>query len=132
MQPPRRDRTRTIDSPEAARALFAGLADARDERLCVAHLDAQSRLIGLRFRFGKTGSTVPFSIRAIVADALALHSSSLIVAHNHPSGDPDPTAMDIDMTRSLLQATRPLGLTLRDHLIFGGGRIASFRDRGLL
>jgi DNA repair protein RadC len=121
-----------IDSLDAARALFAELENAREERLHVAHLSADHQLIGLRMRFGDGERRVAFPIRAIVANALRLNSAALILAHNHPSGDPTPTAMDREMTRALVQAMRPLGITVRDHLIFAGGRVASFRALGLL
>jgi DNA repair protein RadC len=121
-----------IDTIEAARALFADLEGAPDERLHVAYLDAGAHLISVRMRFDDAPASVGFPIRAIVADALRLHSAALILAHNHPSGDPAPTAMDIAMTRALVQATRPLDIAVRDHLIFAGGEVASFRALGLL
>lgn len=126
-------RVRIIDSLEAARALFApALAHARDERLYVAHLDELQQLIGIRIRFAADHGAVEFPVRSIIADAIALGSTGIIVAHNHPSGDPTPSATDIDSTRSLVQVARPIGLTVRDHLVFGGGRMVSFRERGLL
>lgn len=131
MQSGRSKSRRVIDSMEAASDLFASLAQAQDERLHVAHLAADGRLIGVRMSFG--GSVrVLFSIRAIVTDALRMHSRSLILAHNHPSGDPEPTFMDMEMTRELVQAIRPLKIALRDHIIFAGERVTSFRARGLL
>lgn len=126
-------RVRLIDSLEAARALFApALVHARDERLYVAHLDETRQLLGLRIRFAPDHGAVEFPVRGIIADAIALGSASVILAHNHPSGDPTPSATDIDSTRSLVRAARPIGLAVRDHLVFGGGAFVSFRERGLL
>ena len=122
-----------IDSFEAARALFAPAFDgAREERLQVAHLDGAHRLIGFRIHYASPGQPVDVSVRTIVAEALGLDSVSLIVAHNHPSGDATPSATDLETTRHLIQATRPVGISLRDHLIFGGDRVTSFRESGLL
>jgi DNA repair protein RadC len=133
MERAQRRRVRIIDSLEAAQALFApALTYARDERLYVAHLDDGRQLIGLRVRFAPDHRSVEFPVRSIIADAIALGSTGVIVAHNHPSGDPTPSATDIDSTRSLVQVARPIGLTVRDHLVFGGGRMVSFRERGLL
>jgi DNA repair protein RadC len=133
MERGRRRRLRIIDRLEAARALFApALARARDERLYVAHLDAGRRLIGIRIRFAPEARPVQFPVRGIIADAIALGSSEIILAHNHPSGDPEPSATDIESTRTLLQIARPMGLTVRDHLIFGAGGVVSFREQGLL
>lgn len=124
---------RIIDSLTAATALLAPLfAQARAERLVVAHLDRNSGLLGLRIRYAPLSQAIDVPLREIVGDALDLGSAALIVAHNHPSGDANPSGADIEATRRLLQATRPLGVTLRDHLIFGGSNVVSFRQRGLL
>jgi DNA repair protein RadC len=123
-----------IDSLSAAEAFFAPTFDrARDERLHVGHLDAGMRLIGVRIRYAAAGMPVEFAIRGIIADAIQLGSAALILAHNHPSGDPTPSATDIETMRSLVQVARPLGLVVRDHLVFGSeGRFVSFRQSGLL
>lgn len=126
-------RVRIIDNLEAARALFApALASARDERLYIAHLDEAQRLIGLRIRFSAHKADVELPVRCIIADAVSLGSTCLILAHNHPSGDPQPSATDIDATRRLVQVTRPVGIAIRDHLVFGGDLVVSFRQCGLL
>lgn len=126
-------RKRLVDSLEAATALFAPVfACARDERLCIAHLDAAQGLIGIRFRYATGGQPLQFAIRSIIADAVALGTAGLVLAHNHPGGDPAPSATDIDAMRSLVQVARPIGVAVRDHLVFGGGRFVSFRQRGLL
>jgi DNA repair protein RadC len=127
-RPPRR-----IDSLEAARALFADLlTGARQERLYVAHLDADKGLLGLQMRFGAAEPQIDFPIRGIVGEALRLNSALLICAHNHPSGDPKPTPTDVEMTRKLVQAARPLGISVHDHLIFADDAFVSFRRLGLL
>jgi DNA repair protein RadC len=124
---------RIIDSLDAAHALLAPVfLRARDERLCVVHLNGELRLIGLKFRYADAGASVELPIRKIIADALALGTQSLILAHNHPSGDARPSSTDLAGTRSLVQVARPLGLFVRDHLIFGDGRFVSLRSEGLL
>jgi DNA repair protein RadC len=124
---------RIIDSLEAASDMLAPLfAGARAERLVVAHLDLNSRVTGVRISYAPMDEPIGVPVRAIIADALGLGSASLILAHNHPSGDATPSSADIEATRSLVQAARPLGLVVRDHLVFGGGSFVSFRQRGLL
>lgn len=126
-------RVRIIDSLDAAHALFSpAFAQARDERLYVAHLDPDRQLIGVRIRYAPEGEPVGFSVRGIIADAVALNSAALVLAHNHPSGDPEPSATDIETTRALIQVARPIGVAVRDHLIFAGCSFVSFRQRGLL
>jgi DNA repair protein RadC len=124
---------RIIDSLKAAHDLLAPLfMRARAERLVVAHLDETSRLIGVRIRYAPMDEPIDVPVRAVIADALGLGSTALILAHNHPSGDATPSSADLDATRSLVHAARPLSLTIRDHLVFGGSSFVSFRQRGLL
>ncbi len=68
----------------------------------------------------------------MVKRALDLGASALILVHNHPSGDPEPSHADIEMTREVVEAGRRLGITVHDHLIIGKGRYASFKAMGLL
>ena len=63
---------------------------------------------------------------------LELQASALILVHNHPSGDPTPSTADIAVTRDIVKAAHPLGVTVHDHLIIGRGRHTSLRDLGLL
>lgn len=125
--------TRVIGSLEEAHALFGPLLSrARNERLHVAHLASDFRMVGLHSRFAAPGEPVDFSMRKIIADALSLGTRSLVLAHNHPSGDALPSATDLETTRSLVYVARPLGITVRDHLIYGGERFTSLRREGLL
>jgi DNA repair protein RadC len=61
-----------------------------------------------------------------------LNASAVIVAHNHPSGDPTPSRDDVEMTRQLKAAAEAVGLDLHDHVVIGHGRHVSFRSAGLL
>lgn len=113
-------------------ALFADrLAGLPVERLEVAHLDRAGRLLGYSSVAGGTGST-PLPIRRIIADALALDADALVIAHNHPSGDPTPSPADLRATRRLADAAHPLGLRVIDHLVVADGGWRSFRTLGLL
>jgi DNA repair protein RadC len=67
-----------------------------------------------------------------VKRALELAASALILVHNHPSGDPTPSKADIAVTRDIVKAAGPLGVTVHDHIIIGRGRHTSLRDMGLL
>jgi DNA repair protein RadC len=68
----------------------------------------------------------------VVKRALHLNASALILVHNHPSGDPTPSAADIDMTRQVQTAAEALGLTLHDHIVIGKSSEVSFRSAGFL
>ena len=68
----------------------------------------------------------------MVKRALELGASALILVHNHPSGDPSPSKADIAVTKDIVAAAKPLGVTVHDHIIISRGRHTSFRDMGLL
>jgi DNA repair protein RadC len=74
----------------------------------------------------------PVYPREVVKRALELGASALILVHNHPSGDPTPSKADIAVTRDIVSAAKPLGVTVHDHLIIGRGRHTSLRDMGML
>ena len=64
--------------------------------------------------------------------ALELSASAVILVHNHPSGDPTPSAADIDMTRQVIEAGRALKIAVHDHLVVGREGVASFKALGLI
>ena len=74
----------------------------------------------------------PLYPREVVRRALELSASSLILVHNHPSGDPSPSAADIAVTKEVVAAARPLGISVHDHVIVGRGGVESLKARGLL
>ena len=118
---------------EDAYGLFAAQLSARDdEALRVAHLDADGRMIGLSQCEDADRRAVDLPIRAILRDAVVWGSASLLIAHNHPSGDPTPSSADIDATYRLVEAARVLGVRVVDHLVFAGDGCSSFRALGLL
>jgi DNA repair protein RadC len=123
-----------LDGIEAARNFFAGcLADTDPmcESLWVAHVDEQARCIHLtRHQGDETGADFP--LRSIVADAAAHGSAGIVLAHNHPSGDPAPSGDDCRATRRLASAAEALDCAILDHLVFAGTECTSFRRMGLL
>jgi DNA repair protein RadC len=112
--------------------LFAGeLSRLCTEELRVAHLDDEGRVLGLSAGTGDA-EKIDLPIRQIVRDALALGARALLLAHNHPSGDPTPSRADKLATRRLADAAGSLEIRLLDHLIFAGADCRSFRQMGLL
>jgi DNA repair protein RadC len=116
---------------DAARLLSPALESADGEALVVAYLDAERRLLHVERSEGSAWS-VDLPTRAIAAAALRLGAAGLIVAHNHPGGDPRPSAADLDATRRLAELADSLGMRLHDHLIFARGTCRSLRALGLL
>ena len=123
-----------LDGLAAARAFFAGcLADTDPslESLWVAHVDEEARCLHVSRHQGDEGGT-DFPIRAIIADAVDHCSAGIVLAHNHPSGDPRPSDSDCRATRRLAVAAQALDCALLDHLVFGGGECTSLRQLGYL
>ncbi|MFD1911329.1 JAB domain-containing protein [Halodurantibacterium flavum] len=100
------------------------------ERFHVLYLDRRNRLIADERHAVGTVDHVPVYPREVMKRALELHASALILCHNHPSGDSEPSQADIEMTKRIAQACDVLGLTLHDHVIIGAGRETSLRTRG--
>lgn len=98
----------------------------------VVFLDAKNRIIALETLF--TGTLTASSVypREVVQAALNHHAAALIFAHNHPSGDPEPSAEDIAITRQLVFACRVMGITVHEHLIIGADKYFSFADQGYI
>ena len=123
-----------IDGPSAAQAFFAGCfaeCDPTRESLWVAHVDNGSRCIHVSRHDGDEGGAA-FPLRDIIADAAEHRSAGLILAHNHPSGDPRPSASDCRSTRRLASAAEALDCTILDHLVFAGDECTSMRALGYL
>lgn len=107
---------------------FAGLAR---ERLVIVFLAGDDSWAALDRHDGASASVgLPF--RAIVARALELDAAGVVIAHNHLSGDPGPSASDVRLTRRLALVLDALGILLHDHLIYADGEWESFRRLGLL
>lgn len=122
-----------IASWDALIAYCHGSMAHRDtEQFRVLFLDRKNVLIADEPQARGTVDHVPVYPREVVKRALELNASALILVHNHPSGDPTPSAADIDMTLRIQSAAEALNLTLHDHLIIGKQRELSFRSEGFL
>ena len=117
---------------DAAELLAPLFAEAGRELLAVLYLDEGRRLIGRDDRPLGSARAIDLPVREIVATALRIGSAGLIVAHNHPSGDAEPSRADLEATRRLADTLANLRMQLHDHLIFAGGGCRSFRELGLL
>jgi DNA repair protein RadC len=123
-----------LDGLAASRKFFAGCmadSDPTRESLWVAHVDDQANCVLVsRYPGDETGRDFP--LKAIVSDAIAHGSAGIVLAHNHPSGDPRPSDSDCRATRRLATAAEALDCAVLDHLVFAGDECTSFRRMGLL
>ena len=117
---------RAVHTQAAAADFLKGLIGFRcDELLIVMFLDSRRRLIDHETIAVGRPDSVEFDVRRILLRAIGRGASGIIVAHNHPSGDPKPSRSDIDVTRRLADASQALGICLHDHLVVAGGQVRS-------
>jgi DNA repair protein RadC len=110
----------------------ANIAHGTVEEFHLLFLNRKNELIKHERQQRGTIDHTPVYPREVVKRALELDASALILVHNHPSGDPTPSKADIAVTRDIINAAKPLGVTVHDHLIIGRGGHTSLRDLGLL
>ncbi|MEY4966612.1 MAG: repair protein RadC [Pseudomonadota bacterium] len=110
----------------------AAMARSPNEEFRVLFLDRKNVLIADEVQTRGTVDHAPVYPREIVKRALELSASAMILVHNHPSGDPTPSRVDIAMTREIVTAAKTLGLAVHDHLVIGRAGHSSFKSVGLL
>jgi len=110
----------------------AKMARLEREEFRILFLDRKNRLIADEAQSTGTVDHVPVYPREVVRRALELNATAIILVHNHPSGDPTPSKADIEMTKTIVEAAKPLGVTVHDHVIIGRDMDASFRSLGLI
>ena len=108
------------------------MAHRETEQVRVLYLDRKNVLIADEAQGEGTVDHVPVYPREIVRRALELNASAVILVHNHPSGDPDPSDEDVAMTARIEEACRAVGVAVHDHLVIGRDRDASLRAMGLM
>lgn len=111
--------------------LRADMAHENIERVRVLFLDGKNRLIRDEIVTEGSIDQATIYVREIIRRAIDLHASGLILVHNHPSGDPAPSKADIQLTREVYKAARPLSIIVHDHLIIGGQGQTSLKSKGL-
>lgn len=112
--------------------LLAKIADERQEHFVVITMDAAGRLINSRIVFIGTVTATLVHPREIFAQAVADMAVSVVVAHNHPSGNPEPSGQDIATTQQLVAAGLIMGITVEDHIVVAGRHHFSFAANGLI
>jgi DNA repair protein RadC len=123
----------TVKSPaDAANLLMYAMAALEQEYLFVILLDTRNRLIGqpLEVYHGSLNTSL-IRVSEVFREAIKVNAAALIVAHNHPSGDPAPSPEDVAVTRALVEAGKLLDIDVLDHLVIGHHRFVSLKERGL-
>lgn len=110
----------------------AAMAHETREQFRILFLDKRNVLIADEVQGTGTVDHTPVYTREVIKRALELSATALILAHNHPSGDPAPSRADIDMTRTIIDAAKPLGITVHDHIIIGKDGHVSLKGMGFI
>lgn len=122
-----------LSSWDAVKAyLRARLSASPREAFHVLFLDKRNQLIADECMGRGSVDHAPVYPREVVRRALELSASALLLAHNHPSGDPTPSRADIDMTKAVVEAARALDIAVYDHVIVGGDKVVTLRALGLM
>jgi len=112
--------------------LYHSMRDLKNEVFKVIYLNSQNQIIDTADLFEGTINSAAVAPRQIVEQALAHHAGALIFAHNHPSGNCEPSKSDKDITRDLVFAGGTVQIKILDHLIIGNNRYYSFAGEGLI
>jgi DNA repair protein RadC len=121
-----------VRSPaDVAQFLMAEMAHLEQEHFRVLYLDTRNRLLGVETLYVGSLNVSHVRVGEVFRDAVKRNCAAIIVAHNHPSGDPTPSPEDVEVTRRLVEAGKMLDIEVLDHLIIGQQRFVSLRERGL-
>lgn len=108
------------------------MAHETKEHFRILFLNKKNELIADEIQGSGTVDHTPAYPREIMKRSLELGATALILMHNHPSGDPKPSAADIDMTNQIIDAAKPFSITIHDHVIIARKGYTSFRNEGLI
>lgn len=121
-----------IDGPQAAAELVRyEMSQLEQEEMWVVLLDTRCKVIGVERLYKSTMDAAMVRTAEVFKAAIRKNARSVIVCHNHPSGDPNPSPEDVSVTRGLVEAGKLLDIEVMDHLVIGGGTFVSLKQRGL-
>jgi len=122
----------TVRSPaDVAQLLMAEMSHLAQEHFQVLYLDTRNRLLGSDTVYVGSLNASHIRVGEVFREAVKRNCAAIIVAHNHPSGDPTPSPEDVEVTRQLVTAGDLLDIEVLDHLVIGQQRFVSLRERGL-
>ena len=133
LQAPSADEKPRVSSPaEAAAVLAPRLAHLDQEEMHVILLDTRNRVLGIQAVYKGSLNSSVVRVGEIFRAAIEAPAAAVIIAHNHPSGDPAPSPEDVNVTRQLVKAGKLLDIEVLDHVVISqGGQFVSLKERGL-
>jgi DNA repair protein RadC len=121
-----------IRSPaDAANLVMSEMSLLDQEHLCTMLLDTKNRVVATPTIYVGSLNTSLIRVGELFREAIRANCASLIVLHNHPSGDPTPSPEDVAVTRQIVDAGKLLDIEVLDHLVIGRQRFVSLKERGL-
>jgi DNA repair protein RadC len=121
-----------IKSPaDAAQLLMLEMGILEQEEVRTLLLDTRNRVLAVPMIYRGSLNTTSMRMAEVFKDAIRANSAGIIVAHNHPSGDPSPSAEDVRVTKTLVQAGKLLDIDVLDHIVISQSRYVSLKERGL-
>lgn len=124
--------TKRFTSPLQVFEMFRDLVLETKEHFLCLHLDGKNRIVCLdRVSVGSLNQSI-VNVREVLKSALLSSAAAILLVHNHPTGDPNPSNEDIAITRRLKEAGELICIPVLDHIIIGDGQYVSFVERGLL
>lgn len=125
-------REKTVDSPQSvAEYLSPEMAALEQEQLRVVMLDVKNRLLGVNMVYQGGINQAVVSLGDVFREAIRLGATAIILAHNHPSGDPSPSPEDVRLTQHAGEVGALLDIELLDHIVIGRPEFISLREQGL-
>lgn len=129
--PERATVTRIASPRDAAALLSPEMGHLEQESMRVILLDTRNQVKGISTIYTGTANTMLIDARDLFREAVRTGAVAIIIAHNHPSGNPEPSPEDVQETRRLVSAGELLDIRVLDHIIIGRGRFVSLKERGL-
>ncbi|MEP0805855.1 MAG: DNA repair protein RadC [Chloroflexota bacterium] len=128
---PMEDAPLSVNSPGDAYALLREMEMFEQEHLRIILLNTKSHVVGIPEIYIGTINSAQLRMAEVFRPAIQRNATAIILAHNHPSGDPTPSPDDASTTRTAVQAGKLFDIEVHDHIIIGHGRYVSMRERGL-
>jgi DNA repair protein RadC len=121
-----------IESTKDVLAQFSYLRDKKREHLAALYLNARNEMIFKKHLFVGTLNANLVHPREIFEQALLHNAASVILVHNHPSGDPEPSQDDLEITKRIIEAGKIMGINVLDHIIITKTKVFSFKEKKLI
>lgn len=124
-------RSPTVAATYLMEHVYIPFEEFSQEEMWVLLLDTKNRITHEVMVYRGTVNTMTVRVGEILREAINVNATGIIISHNHPTGDPDPSPEDVATTKHIVEAAKLLDVEVLDHLVIGRGRWFSMKERGL-